>query len=240
MVYKLKFLDLHWKSSTSRANVQPVTKEIRPDNFDSGKTWWFDWDANNHRLQFKPEHSEHPPYPASCTTTLLYCTDDGFSSIPYNPLCPSNGDWLHWWSLGFTKGQNGGGYGCYTIARDDEPNYDRKLIEGNGSRWFRLFRGTQHERDVHEARHHEACQPPFLTGVPSLIWALAAFPFDIATLETKLPEIYQRDGGGNLVLPELDNGDQPGKYPGVSTRALVVEIWAEGGHDLRNMELYMS
>lgn len=202
-VYKLKFHDLHWKSTTSRANVQPETKEICSDNFDTGKIWWFDWDANNHRLQFNPENSALPPYPPSCTTTLLYCTDDGFSSIPYNPISPGTGDWSHWWSLGFTRGN-----GYATIARDDEPNFDRKLIERNDSRWFRLFRGTRHEGAVHEARHHEVCQPPLLTGVPSLIWALAAFPFDIATLETKLPEIL-RDNGV-LDLPELDNGEQPG------------------------------
>ena len=200
-VYKLKLLDLHWRSPTSRAGVQPVTTEVLPESFVSGKTWWFDWDANNHRLQFNAGHSELPPYPASCTTTLLYCQDDGFSSIPYNPLRPSGEDWSHWWSLGFTKGS-----GCtYTIARDDKPDFNRKLIEGNGSRWFRLFRGTKHDsRVINEARH-----PPLLTGVPSLIWALAAFPFDIATLENQLPDVLQRDSG-TLALPELDNGEQSG------------------------------
>lgn len=199
------FLDLHWRSPTSRANVQPVTKEILPENFVSGKTWWFDWDANNHRLHFNPGHSELPPYPASCTTTLLYCKDDGFSSIPYNPLRLSEENWSHWWSLGFTRGS-----GCtYTIARDDGPDFNRKSIEVNDSRWFDLFRGTKHERNVQETRHHEPRHPPLLTGVPSLIWALAAFPFDIATLENQLPDVLQRDSG-TLALPELDNGEQSG------------------------------
>jgi len=234
MVYKLKLLELHWRSPTSLAGVEPETKEVRPENFVSGKTWWFDWDANNHRLQFNAGDSELPPGPASCTTTLLYCKKDGFSSIPYNPLHHSGDHWSHWWSLGFTEGS-----GCYTIARDDKPDFNRKLIEGNGSRWFRLFRGTTHEMVVnearhHEARHHEACHPPLLTGVPSLIWALAAFPFDIATLEDQLPDILR--GRETLVLPELDIGEQSGR---VSERALVVEIWAERGHDLKTMNLYL-
>jgi len=190
--------------------VQPSTREIKPKNLDEGKVSWFKWDAINGTLQncglrhhakckCRLEHDptceccvkhdpecEPPskePIERRCTTTVLYCEKDGFSCIPYHPFRSEREDYAYWWSLGFNTENRD----VFTIERDDK-SFDKKKIPGNASGWFKLFRDTDHDNSPVVVNQ----DTPLLTGATSLIWALAAFQFNIGNLAEWLPHALKR------------------------------------------------
>jgi len=194
--HHLMVQELYWASDTSRTNVQPRTAEIEPKNLDKGMVLWFKWDTNNRTLVHLKgtDRDSDSKFPFSggcdrrCTTTLLYCQNDGFASIPYNPFRDPQG-WAHWWDLGFKRDRN-----IFTIERDDAGGH-LKRIAGNRSGWFNLFRGTQHDSSPGVVSN----DTPLLTGEASLIWALAAFRFDAGTLAERLPTALGEDGQIHMV-----------------------------------------
>lgn len=194
--------ELFWVSDTSRANVQPRTEEINSTNLHKGRIWWFEWDTNNRTLQSLDagdrDDCPFPKFVRECTTTLLYCEKDGFSSIPYNPIRDKDA-WPHWWSLGFNREDRK----MFRVERDDT-TFETKKIPGNGSGWFHLFRDTQHD----DQRGGVNSDTPLLTGDPSLVWALAAFQFNAGTLSSGLPDALRRDGHLHVHRDGQDN--QPG------------------------------
>lgn len=169
-----------------------------------GKVWWFEWDTRSNTLSLRAEgdpktqDSKSPELKAfevKCTTTLLYCDDDGFSLISYNPFRRTEEHWAHWWSLGFSIND-----GVYTIQRDDT-DFKGKRISENDSRWFHIFRDTEH----HETDHHQSTSTyrPLLTGAASLVWALAAFHYNTVSLAKGLPAALQQErGAGTLKVPK--------------------------------------
>ncbi|RPB22180.1 hypothetical protein L211DRAFT_352634 [Terfezia boudieri ATCC MYA-4762] len=220
MICFLMIQELFWVSETSRANVQPSTAEIKRKNLHEGKVLWFEWDITNQTLECLSGGDRDskckdlfPAFERQCTTTLLYCERDGFSSIPYNPFRDDEA-WAHWWSLGFNTGDGN----IFTIGRDDE-TFQRRQIPGNGSGWFRLFRNTQHDNGAVSDKG-----TPLLTGATSLIWALAAFQFNIGTLSNSLPGALRRDGNLHVLCDEQEG--PPGR---MSQRALAVELWVRRG-----------
>ena len=195
--------ELYWDSNTSRANVEPETKEVIPINLVEGMVLWFEWDYTNGTLQYREGDRnskcktpfDEGGFERRCTTTLLYCEGDGFSSIPYHPFRDPDA-WAHWWGLGFQTG----GRDTFTIEPDNV-TFDRKKIAGNASGWFKLFRGTQHDNSAVVVNRDK----PLLTGATSLIWALAAFQFNAGALLKMLPCALKRDGNLHILC-----GDPPG------------------------------
>ncbi|KAF8424748.1 hypothetical protein EV426DRAFT_90536 [Tirmania nivea] len=225
MTHYLMIQELYWKSDTSRANVQPTTNEINPRNLNEGIVLWFKWDTTNRALEYLSESDRGSncnfpftkDFERRCTTTLLYCEKDGFSSIPYHPF-RDNEEWLHWWSLGFNREDRG----IFKLERDDE-TFGKKQIPGNGSGWFHLFRNTQHHTSPSVINNDR----PLLTGAVSLIWALAAFQFNAGTLSSCLPGALSCDGNLHVLCKE--QAYLSGKFPGMSQRALAVELWVHKG-----------